>query len=187
MQALSKAELLALLGAARAASERDFLMILVAYCHGLRASEVVAIRRHDIVDSFLDVKRLKGSKHTNQPLIESTDPLLNERLALIEFISEMYPNQSVFGIGRRQLGRIVATHAKTAGLPARKRHPHMLKHTIATEIYQKSKDLTLVQAHLGHVSGASSMKYTEKDPEVAAAEVQALLSHDGPVKIPGAL
>lgn len=175
MQALTKEELLSLLAAARAVSERDFLMILVAYCHGLRASEVVGIRRHDIEDGFLDVKRLKGSRHTNQPLIESDNPLLNERLALLEFVSEMYPNQPIFKVCRRQFQRIVERHATTAGLPVRKRHPHVLKHTIATEIYQKSKDLTLVQAHLGHVSGSSSMKYTERDPELAAIEVQALL------------
>ena len=151
-------------------------MILVAYCHGLRASEVVAIVRDDIKDGHLDIRRLKDSKRTIQPLLEHADPLLNERLALIEFVREMYPNQPIFPVCRRTFGRIVARHAQAAGMPAHKRHPHMLKHTIATEIYRKTKDLTLVQAHLGHVSGASSMEYTKKDAELAAVEVQALIN-----------
>jgi integrase len=176
VQALTKKELLAILAAARAVSERDFLMILMGYCHGLRASEVVAIVRDDIKDGFLSVQRLKGSNRTVQPLLEHADPLLNERLALLEYVREMYPNQPIFPVCRRTFGRIVERHAKTAGLPKHKRHPHMLKHTIGTEIYRKTKDLTLVQAHLGHVSGASSMEYTKKDAELAAVEVQALIN-----------
>ena len=93
MQALSKTELLALLAAARAYSERDFLMILMAYCHGLRASEVIAIRRHDIKDGCLGVRRLKGSKRTVQPLLEHENPLLNERLAAFEFIEKLHRNR----------------------------------------------------------------------------------------------
>jgi integrase len=176
VDALTKKELLAVLGAARAVSERDFLMILVAYCHGLRASEVVSIVRDEIKDGFLDVQRLKGSNRTVQPLIEHADPLLNERAALLDYVREMYPNQPLFPVCRRTFGRIVERHSKTAGMPTHKRYPHMLKHTIATEIYRKTKDLTLVQAHLGHVSGSSSMEYTKKDAELAAVEVQALIN-----------
>ena len=76
MQAFSNDELLALLGAARRASERDWLMILVAYWHGLRASEVTKIQRHDIADGHLTVRRLKGSLKTIQPLIEHKIELL---------------------------------------------------------------------------------------------------------------
>jgi type 1 fimbriae regulatory protein FimB len=177
MQALSKTELLAVLAAARAASERDFLMILVAYCHGLRASEVIAITRHDIQDGCLDVKRLKKSMRTNQPLLEHADPLLNERQALLNYIENLYRNQKLFPVCRRTFYRIVNTHAATAGLPKHKRHPHMLKHTIGTEIYQKSKDLGLLQTHLGHKKPSSSLMYSDRANAAAAAvEVQALVA-----------
>ena len=46
MKSLSKEQLASLLTAARAHSERDWLMILVAYNHGLRASEVVPVAYH---------------------------------------------------------------------------------------------------------------------------------------------
>ena len=59
LEALSKPELLRLLDAAHDHSERDFLMILMAYTHGLRASEVIAIRKDDIKDGCLEVRRLK--------------------------------------------------------------------------------------------------------------------------------
>ena len=59
-------------------------MILVAYSHGLRASEVTALQRDAVQDGMLTVSRLKGSLRTVQPLVESLDPLLNEQKGLFE-------------------------------------------------------------------------------------------------------
>lgn len=86
MEALSKAELLSLLAAARAHRERDFVMILVAYSHGLRASEVTRMQRDAIADGHLTVARLKGSLRTVQPLVADENPLLNERQVLSDFL-----------------------------------------------------------------------------------------------------
>lgn len=176
MEALSKAELLALLAAARAHSERDFLMILMSYAHGLRASEVVAIAKDDIKEGHLLVRRLKGSNATNQSLHKDANPLLNEREALLDFTRNIHGNQKLFPLTRRQFGRIVARHAEAAGLPENKRHPHMLKHTMGAEIYEKSKDLRLVRMRLGHKRESSSLIYSGRVAEQAAdAQVEALL------------
>ena len=78
MEHLSNAELLALLAAAKASRERDWLMILVGYWHGLRASEVVGLTAGSIVDGHITVARLKGSLKTCQPLVKHADPLLDE-------------------------------------------------------------------------------------------------------------
>jgi integrase len=82
MKHLTKDELRSLLTVARSHSERDWLMILVAYWHGMRASEVVALTSADIGHDEIVVRRLKGSDTTTQPLIYSTDPLFNEKRAL---------------------------------------------------------------------------------------------------------
>jgi integrase len=79
MKPLTKDELRSLLTVARSHSERDWLMILVAYWHGMRASEVVALTSGDIGHGEIVVRRLKGSDTTTQPLIYSTDPLFNEK------------------------------------------------------------------------------------------------------------
>ena len=177
MEALSKPELLSLLAAARAHKERDFLMILVAYYHGLRASEVIAIKKHDIKNDGLDVQRLKGSEHTEQKLFVHENPLLNERQALIDFSLNMRPNQKLFPVTRKTFQRIVARHAETAKLPENKRHPHMLKHTIGTEIYEKTKDLRLVRTHLGHRRESSSLVYAGRaTAQAAGVQVQALVN-----------
>lgn len=174
MYAFSKEEILRLLAAARVASERDFLMILVAYLHGLRASEVVAITRDHIAGDHLDVKRLKGSEHTVQPLISHDNPLLNERAGLAEYSKRMLGNQRLFPICRQHFWRMVQKHGKTAGLPAPMCHPHTMKHTIGFELAD-AKGLPVTQTHLGHKSGASTMIYAKKSPEQAAAAVREAL------------
>ena len=39
-------------------------------------------------------------------------------------------------------------------------HPHMLRHTYATELYRATKDIRLVQKALGHAQLSSTMIYT---------------------------
>lgn len=157
-------------------STRNWLMILVAYSHGLRASEVVAITRDDIKGEELSTARLKGSRETRQSLHADENPLLNERHALIDFARNLAPNQKLFPLSRRQFGRIVARHAEEAGLPAHRRHPHMLKHTMGAEIYNKTHDLRLVQMRLGHRRASSSLIYSGRVEEQAAdAQVELLM------------
>jgi site-specific recombinase XerD len=39
-------------------------------------------------------------------------------------------------------------------------HPHMLRHTFATDLYRETKNIRLVQKALGHVSLGTTMIYT---------------------------
>lgn len=174
MQALSRAELLALLGAANAHSKRDWLMILVAFNHGLRASEVIALTPDNVQDGFLTVQRLKGSNRTTQPLIESEEPLLNERLELLAHMRGMASNQRLFKISRVQFWRVVQRHAEQAGLPAHQRHPHMLKHSIAMQTI-KSAGIENVRVWLGHKNMGSTGEYLKPSEEMATGEIRRAL------------
>jgi integrase/recombinase XerD len=174
MTALSKEELRALLTAARARRERDYLMILVAYCHGLRASEVVHLKRKDIGDDFITVQRLKGSKKTTQPLLEHPEALFNERHALTEYTRNLHNEQPLFPISRVQFWRLVQRHAAAAGLPKHKRHPHMLKHTTGRHGIA-SANIRDVQEWLGHASLASTGVYLDRTPEEVATAMRGAL------------
>src|SRR5215472_2020928 len=70
MAFLTPEETLAVLKAARSRSSRDWAMILLAYRHGMRASEVCALRRDDVdlKGESIIIRRLKGSLETRQPL-----------------------------------------------------------------------------------------------------------------------
>jgi integrase len=65
---LEPAEVLSLLRVAKASGPRSWAMILVAYKHALRASEVCNLRVEDIdlKNGSIVVERLKGSLRTTQ-------------------------------------------------------------------------------------------------------------------------
>jgi len=55
-----------------------------------------------------------------------------------------------------------------------KLHPHLLRHTFASELLDSSHDIRLVAQALGHSDVRITMRYTERsDDEVAAALEQA--------------
>jgi len=112
MTSLSKEQLASLLTAARAHSERDWLMLLVAYNHGLRASEVCGLTSASIRDGFITVKRLKGSRATTHRLFDS------ERNALTRLAAEKAgTGEPLFNICRQHFWYLVQKHGKTAGIP----------------------------------------------------------------------
>jgi len=174
VQAFSKDELMALLAAAKASSERDWLMILLTFWHGLRASEVIQIQAHHVRDGHLTVARLKGSLKTVQPLIEHPDPLLNEKAALIDYVSGRPKNQCLFRMSRTHFWRLVAKHARTAKLPERKGHPHALKHSCAMSLISKV-GIENTRQWLGHRSMSSTGEYLKVSDEDAGRAVLASL------------
>lgn len=192
MDDLSKTELRAILAAARSHSERDFLMILVAYSHGLRVSEVCGrwatrtvnkqkqkyfhpgICACDIRDGHITVARLKGSLRTTQPLVSDPDPLFDERSALFAFLASYRGKQRLFPITRQHFWRLMQRYAKAAEIPERKRHPHVLKHTIAMQAIE-SAGIQNVRQYLGHKSISSTGAYLKVSDERASAAVQGAL------------
>jgi type 1 fimbriae regulatory protein FimB len=174
MEALTKPELLALLQAARAHSERNWLMILVAFSHGLRVSEVVSLQTDAIADGHIRVRRLKGSNATNQPLLEHDNSLLDERAGFAAFLEPHYGKQRLFPITRQHFWRLVRRYAKDAGIPERKRHPHVLKHTIAMQLIHKA-GIENTRQYLGHKSMASTGAYLKVTDAEASAVVAAVL------------
>ena len=188
---LSSKELLALLGKARARRLRDWVAILLCYWHGLRRSELVEIRARDVRDGCLTIQRLKGSEKTAQLLQEHSEPLLNARAALEEWLrvgkafgkkggSKMHesnisvhfqPDDRLFTISDGQFWRLVRRYALEAGIPARKAHPHCLKHSIGRHLIDAGVPVNRVQMHLGHKSLASTGKYLLDDEDAVSRAV----------------
>ena len=149
-------------------------MILLAFWHGLRASEVVGITRDAIQDGYLTVQRLKGSQRTVQPLISHPEPLLSEKDPLLEYIQFLHENQRVFPVTRRTFQRIVERAADTAKIPRHLAHPHILKHSIAMQVIQ-SAGIENTRQWLGHKSISSTGEYLKVSDADAAASVQRAL------------
>jgi integrase len=91
---LEPGEVLSVLRAARAKGAREWAMIVVAYKHGMRASEVCNLRLHDIdmKNGSIVVERLKGSLRTTQAVTEHRgEPLLNGKCQSKRTVDRLNP------------------------------------------------------------------------------------------------
>ncbi len=189
MTILTPQETLALLKAARKRSMREWAMILLAYRHGLRASEV--LEDVDLKAGSISIRRLKGSLHTIQPLYQHRgQPLLDETAALRAWLRKrpadgsdfLFTSQKGGKLGRTQFFRNFQTLAESTGLPIEKRHPHVLKHSLASHLVAGNVNLALIRQALGHQSISSTMAYVgTSDSQAAEALQRALMSP--PLKI----
>ncbi len=188
MQYLEPTEVLSVLKAAKAKGSREWAMIVLAYKHGLRASEVCNLRVDDLdlKNGSIVVERLKGSLRTTQAVTEHRgEPLLNEHRALREWLRErpadgsdyLFTSQKGGRLDRTQFFRLFKAIATEAGLPAEKRHPHALKHSLASHLVSANVNLALVKQQLGHKSIGSTMRYvTTTDHQASKATASALMT-----------
>jgi len=184
---LEPTEVLSVLRVAKAKGNREWAMIVVAYKHGMRASEVCNLRLDDIdmKNGNIVVERLKGSLRTTQAVTEHRgEPLLNELKALREWLRQrrddgsdyLFTSQNGGRLDRSQFFRLFRAIASEAGVPAEKRHPHALKHSIASHLVSANVNLALVKQQLGHKSIGSTMRYiTTSDQQASKATAGALM------------
>src|ERR1700719_1799690 len=126
-QSLTREQLLAVLAAAKAESERNWLLILVTYWHGLRATEAISLTPDHFAEGCLTVQRAGGSPPTAQPLVDHENQLLNERLAVEAWLGRHGGDRDrrLFPISPTQFYRIVRRCGRAAGLPQHLSHPHI--------------------------------------------------------------
>ncbi len=162
------AELLKVLEAAKNKSARNHCTILLAYKHGLRATEICRLTLGDVAEGRLDCKRLKGSLHTNRPLESDPNPLLDEKRALAAWLREredagsifLFTSRLGFGMTRDAVADIFEDAAMRAGIERGRRHPHMAKHTLGSLAYRSGVDLLALQQLLGHRDIKATSMYT---------------------------
>jgi len=184
MVALTPAEILAVLKVAKTNSTRNWAMILLAYRHGMRVSEVCNLNLGDLdmKAGCLTIRRLKGSLHTTQPIYRHKgQPLLDEQTALRAWLRDRAPDGSDYlftsqkggRVHRSQLFRIFRDCAFSAGLPPEKCHPHALKHSLASHLVAGNMNLAWVKQCLGHKAISSTMKYVAVSDSQASEAAQA--------------
>jgi integrase len=148
---------------------RDATMILVAYRHGFRASELTDLRwdQIDFNTGTLAVRRVKKGT-------PSTHPIRGDELRALRRLqreqSERGKSPFVFTSERgapfttagfaRMVGR--AGDGAKLGFKA---HPHMLRHACGFALANKGHDTRSLQAYLGHANIQHTVKYTELAPD----------------------
>ena len=144
---------------------RDATMILIAFRHGLRASELVDLRWDQVhFDSAtLHVRRVKAGTPATHPLTGL------EMRALRRLQRESASSPFVFVSGRKApfstagFARMLERAAGTAGLKI-KVHPHMLRHACGFKLANDGVDTRALQAYLGHRNIQHTVRYTELAP-----------------------
>ena len=134
-------------------SRRDALIILIAIKTGGRASEILNIRRTHFSRSAKTILLL-GLKGSNDREIPIPEFLVRE----IENYCKIHSigfNDRLFNISYDRLYQIWDLYR-----PVKKKF-HSLRHTFALNIYEKSKDIKLVQICLGHRSIINTMVYLD--------------------------
>ena len=163
MQSLSEDELQRILGVAKQSDPQDHLIMLLAFETFGRVSEVLALRRGDVLpDGRIVLHRLKGSK-TN------CLPMSAEARSILEAVLPHRPNASdlLFNRPRRTLDFRMKRYAEKAGVGAEKAHMHSLKHTACQHALDSTGNLLAVQQLAGHSDIGSTLQYAKLSVEQA--------------------
>jgi integrase/recombinase XerC len=145
---------------------RDVAWLELFYSAGLRLSELVKLRRHnvDLSQGFVRVLG-KGRKERLCPLGTPAVRALDDYLAACPFDSD---SLFVSAQGKQLNGRTVQLALKrylaAAGLDA-KLSPHKLRHSFATHLLDHGADLRSVQELLGHSQLTTTQIYTSVSVE----------------------
>jgi site-specific recombinase XerD len=166
---LTESEIAKLLAALKANrhGNRDWLIGLMVYRHGLRVSEACDLRWDDLdlPKRTIAVRRLKGST-------DSVHYLERDELAGLKRLQrEQEPKAAyVFTSERGQpFGRMgIARMIERAGEAAKLSFPvhvHMLRHSTGYALANKGMDTRRLQHFLGHASITNTVRYTAMSPE----------------------
>jgi integrase/recombinase XerD len=183
---LSRSEMDALLGAPDRSTwlgRRDYALLTLALQTGLRASEIINLRRCDIVSGSGSHIRCEGKGRKQR-----STPLRRETLKLLEtWLKErggadndpLFPTSKGTKLSRDALEQVVNRHVLTASkrcstLAGKRISPHVLRHSTAMELLQNGVDQTVIALWLGHESVETTQVYIHADlrlKEAALARV----------------
>lgn len=142
---------------------RNLVMLRLMLATGLRAGEVVALRREhlDLDTCRLVVREGKGAKDRVLWFSDEVRGALTEWLERRPESPYLFPTRQGGQLQTRYLRELVSRLAVRAKIAeAEKVSPHTLRHTFATDLYRETHDLRLVQAALGHSSVQTTEVYT---------------------------
>ena len=145
---------------------RDSTLLLLAYRHGLRVSELVSLR-WDAVDlkaGLLHVRRLKNGT-------PSTHPLRGPELRALRRLQREQLDHTAYVFTSERGGPMTADNVRKmmsrAGELARLPfpiHPHMLRHACGFKLANDGHDTRAIQHYLGHKNIQHTVRYTELAP-----------------------
>ena len=145
---------------------RDRTLILLAYRHGLRVSELVTLRweQIDFKAGSVHVNRLKNG-------LASTHPIRGVELRALRELRRVYPDLPYVFVTEREgpmtpatARKLITRAGELAKLPF-PIHPHMLRHACGFKLASEGQDTRSIQQYLGHRNITHTVRYTELSPD----------------------
>lgn len=140
---------------------RDATLILLAYRHGLRVSELVSLRwdQVDLKESVLHVVRSKNGTPSNHP-IGNKEVRALRKLRRVSQSAHVFVSERGAAMTSANVRKIVARAGRLAHLPFPV-HPHMLRHACGYKLANEGHDTRAIQHYLGHRNIMHTVRYTE--------------------------
>jgi type 1 fimbriae regulatory protein FimB len=151
--------------------ERDFCILLLAFRHALRVSEICGLKLSDINLELAEiyVHRLKGSIASPHPMFNGESQAVRNWLARRaemnppESVQELFISERRQAMSRRTIWVMIREVARAAGLEHLEVHPHMLRHSTGYSLVNRGVDTRSLQAFMGLASISSTVRYTALD------------------------
>ena len=146
--------------------QRDACLILLGYRHGLRVSELVALKwdQADLKAGHLHVRRAKNGT-------PSTHPMQGDELRALRQLAREWPDHGGFVFISERGGPMstdgVRKMITRTGVEAEIRfpvHPHMLRHACGFKLANDGHDTRALQLWLGHRNIQHTVRYAELSP-----------------------
>jgi len=135
-------------------------MILLAYTHALRNSELCGLQwdQVNLEAKTVYVRRLKGSISGEHPLrgteIRALKKLGPDRRGFV------FVNERGEPVSKSSFQKIVARAGKESGLTV-PIHPHMLRHSCGYRLINQGTDILMIQVWMGHANVRNTQEYTK--------------------------
>jgi integrase/recombinase XerC len=152
-------------------SVRDGLIVTLFYETGIRLSELMNLKDHDIDFSLYQIKVL--GKRNKMRLVPVSNEFLNRAKKYMQQREEEFglihdDHFFVSNKGKKIAKSFVYTRVKhylSSVTTLKKKSPHVLRHTFATHMLNNGADLNVIKEILGHSSLAATQVYTHNSIE----------------------
>lgn len=132
-------------------SYRNYIILMTLSRTGMRANEIIKLRKRDITDKTIIVRQGKGKK-------DRVIPLENELSGLIGLYTDrLTPKDLVFKMTDRQIRNIVYKYSPE-DLDV---HPHTFRHSFAVHCLKSGMNIRSLQKILGHSSLNTTQVYLD--------------------------
>lgn len=146
---------------------RDCCLILLAFRHGFRISELLNLnfRDLDLDEGRIYIRRLKNGLSTIHPLMKDELQALRKwKEERVAWKADSEPERVFISrrgsrLSRQQAWRIISQAGEKAGTVIGT-YPHMLRHACGYELAERGTDTRLIQDYLGHRNIRHTVRYT---------------------------